>query len=68
MVSFYSLFRLLAALLTQPLRVDHAFEEDAWAVLGVARALVERLLDRQAGVEPDAGWNRLLSPAGYRTV
>lgn len=48
------LVKAFPTLFPEPLRVDHAFEEDARPVLGVARIRVQRLLNREAGVEADA--------------
>lgn len=48
------LVEAFTVLLPQPLSVDHSFQQDGWAVLGVTRALVEGLLDGKAGVEADA--------------
>ena len=44
----------LSTLLSEPLRVDHALQEDARAVLGIAGISVERLLDSQAGIQSNA--------------
>ena len=44
----------LAALLAQPLCVNHALQQNARTVLGIACVFEERLLDGEAGVEPDA--------------
>lgn len=43
----------LSTLLPQPLRVNHALEEDARTVLGVARVCVQGLLDSKTSVQPD---------------
>ena len=40
----------LAIFPPKPLRIHHSLQEHAGAVLGVARAFVECLLDREAGV------------------
>ena len=46
--------KALPTLLSEPLCVNHAFQEDARTVLGVARVPMERLLNRQAGIKADA--------------
>ena len=55
----------LAVLLPQPLRIDHALKENAGAVLRVACALIERLLDGETGVETDARFHRDRSCSQY---
>ena len=54
----YELFIILvepfAILASKPLRVDHSFEKDTWAVLRVTSASIEGLLNSEAGVQTDA--------------
>ena len=52
--SLLVLIEALAILLPIPLRINHALEQDARPVLGVARALIECLLDRKTCVETNA--------------
>lgn len=48
------LVETLAGLLPEPARVDHALEQHGWPVLAVARARLQRLLDREHRVKPNA--------------